>query len=238
MDEQHGPTGDDADDCCAGRSSTPGIGRSGHARRRSRPHARAHHRLPRARGSVGRSRPTSPTGRAPAARSAPTSRCACPATSTSATPARVAGRGGLRRAGPRPARRPAGRRHRAGHWREPLQGPSRRRLSVWTARWTSRSACRPIADAGRPRGAGQAHHGGAGLRRAHAGRGSPADGHRLRPAGRRARLSAARRSRTLPGGLLPSWPPSTPAGWPSASTTRRRRCRFLELSGDDFPETG
>ena len=41
----------------------------------------------------------------------------------------------------------------------------------------------------------------AGLRRAHARRGPPAAGHRLRAAGRRARLPAARRPRALPRGL-------------------------------------
>ena len=70
----------------------------------------------------------------------------------------------------------------------------------------------------------QPPHGRAGLRRPHAGRGPAADGHRLRPAGRRARLSAARRPRALPRGLRRSAPPTTRAAWPTASSTRRRRC--------------
>ena len=47
----------------------------------------------------------------------------------------------------------------------------------------------------------QADRGDRGVRRPPARRGPPADGHRVRPAGRRARLPAARRPRALPGGL-------------------------------------
>ena len=110
-------------------------------------------------------------------------------------------------------------------WREPLRGPRRGARSASTARSTSqRPPARPPPHAGRARRARAPHHRRAGVRRAHAGRGPPADGHRLRPAGRRARLSAARRPRALPRGLRRSAPPSTRAAWPSASSTRRPRC--------------
>ena len=71
--------------------------------------------------------------------------------------------------------------------------------------------------------------------RAAAGRGPPADGHRVRPAGRRPRLPAARRPGALPRGLPRASRPSTRGAWPSSSAARSSRSeRFLELSGDGF----
>jgi hypothetical protein len=75
-------------------------------------------------------------------------------------------------------------------WREPLQALAEAPVGV------DRSVelqVRLPAHARRPRRARQAHHRRARVRCAHAGRGASADGDRLRPAGRRARLSAARR---------------------------------------------
>src|SRR4051812_23462549 len=59
---------------------------------------------------------------------------------------------------------------------------------------------RTLAEGRAPR-ARPSPHDRAGGRRAAAGGGPPADGHRVRPAGRRARLPAARRPRALPRGL-------------------------------------
>ena len=86
-------------------------------------------------------------------------------------------------------------------WREPLRGAHRgrgRRRPLGRAR---RPPARPPPDAGRARRARAPPDRRAGLRRAHARRGPPADGHRLRAAGRRPRLPAARRPRALPRGL-------------------------------------
>ncbi len=79
-------------------------------------------------------------------------------------------------------------------WREPLQDIAEAQRRRRPLRRPAGAPARPPPHAGRPRRAREAHHRGARVRRPHAGRGPPADGHRLRPAGRRARLSAARRS--------------------------------------------
>ena len=109
-------------------------------------------------------------------------------------------------------------------WREPLRDIAEAQVGVDRSRRPRGPPARPPAHAGRARRARAAHHRRAGVRRAHARRGPAADGHRLRAAGRRARLSAARRPRALPRGLRRAAPPTTPAAWPSASSTRRPRC--------------
>ena len=62
------------------------------------------------------------------------------------------------------------------------------------------------------------------LQRAPARRGQAADGDRLRAAGRRPRLPAARRPGALPGGLPRRTPPSTRAASASSSAARSSRC--------------
>src|SRR4051794_11470610 len=66
---------------------------------------------------------------------------------------------------------------------------------------TAVCAARPPPAAGRAGGGGEAARGRGGAGGRAAGRGPPADGHRLRAAGRRACLPAARRPGALPGGL-------------------------------------
>ena len=148
------------------------------------------------------------------------------------------GRGALRR---------AGRRRCATRWPAPTpcfdlaraaRGPRAVARRGRPADRPRRPPARPPPAARRARGARQADRRDRRVRRAAARRGPAADGHRVRPAGRRARLPAARRPRALPRGL------------PRARRRARARVgerlaqqeasveRFLELSGDDFPEAG
>ncbi len=107
--------------------------------------------------------------------------------------------------------RPAGRGRRLAHRRRPLDRDQRHAAGL-------------SADAGRARGARAPADGRPGVRRAHARRGSPAAGHRLRAAGRRARVPAVRRSRALPGRFPRRGPPITRGAWPTGWPTRRPRC--------------
>ena len=206
MDEQHGdrpartPTS-----CCAARSSTPRPSVAvAHARRRPGAGRGADRRLPRPRPTSARSRPTSPTaprGAGSAIGADELLRVPCDLDLGDAGDPRR-GRGGLRRAGPRAARRAGRRRHRAGRLARAARASSRRRqVGVDRSVDARRCACPPTGSCRSRSSRPSAHHRRAGVRRAHAGRGPPADGHRLRPAGRRPRLPAARRPRALPGGL-------------------------------------
>ena len=141
-----------------------------------------------------------------------------------------------RRRGPRGGRAPvrrAGRARCATRWSAPTpcwtSGASRWR--TWrTTRCASTAAmqldlapARAPADADRAGGARRSRSWSPPVCGARAARrGPPADGHRLRPAGLRARLSAAGRPRALPGGLPRARRRRTPARWPSSSAARRR----------------
>ena len=86
-----------------------------------------------------------------------------------------------------------------------------------------RAPARPPPHAGRADRARAAHARRRRLRRAHARRGPPADGDRLRPAGPRPRLPALRRPRELPRGLRAARRRPRPPHRRSGSTTRRPR---------------
>ena len=134
------------------------------------------------------------------------------------------GRGGLRRAGAHAARRARRGRHRPRRLARAARGPRRGRGRHRPLRGARRAAARAAAHAAGARRPRAAHHRRARLRGADARRGPPADGHRLRPAGRRPRLPAARRPRALPGGLRRARGRARARGPPSASTTRRPPC--------------
>ena len=146
------------------------------------------------------------------------------------------GRAALRRAGRRAARRAGRRRHRARHLARAARGaPARARRGRPPDR-PRRPPARPPAAAGGARAPETRHGGDRRVRRASARRGPAADGDRLRPAGRRARVPAARRPGALPGGLPGASRPSTRAS--AGERLRHQEAsveRFLELSGDDFP---
>ena len=147
------------------------------------------------------------------------------------------GRGALRRAGARAARRARRRRHRPRRLARaaggPRAAPRRRRPPV---ELDVRLPAHRL-HAGRARRARAADHRRRRLRRADARRGPPADGHRLRPAGRRPRLPAARRPRALPGGLRRARRRARPPAGERLDQQEASVERFLELTGDDFPET-
>ena len=202
-----------------------------------------------------RSRSSSTAG-ATSARSRPTSRTAAAARARRSAPDELLrvpcdldlaarrgprrGRGALRRAGrARCATRSSAPTPCSTIWREPLEdlaGDARRRSTAAIALDVRLPA--PPAAARRARRARAADRRHRRLRRAAARRGPAADGDRVRAAGRRARLPAARRPRALPRGLPRARRRARAPRWPSGSTARRPRSqRFLELSGDDFHES-
>ena len=187
-----------------------------------------------------RSRPTSPTA---ARRGQRDRRRRAPARPVRPRPRRRRrprrGRGALRRAGRRAARR-------AGWPPTPCSPSGRSRSRTLRARRVDvdrRIALDVRLPAHRLLPAAlvapdQQHRRAAGVRRADAGRGPPAAGDRVRPAGRRPRLPAAGRPRALPRGLPRAAPPSTRAA-PAERLEQQEASveRFLELSGEDFHET-
>ena len=243
MEHEQGRSATTPTSCCGGRSSTP--------RRRPRspcgsaasPSPRPDRRLPRPRATSGRSRPTSPT----AARGAGSAvgadellRVPCDLDLGDAEDREEAERA-VRRAGrARCATRCVAADTVLTIWREPLEELVADARRASTARSSSRSGCPAHRlHAGRARRARAPADRRAGVRRAPAGRGPAADGHRLRPAGRRARLPAARRPRALPGGLPRARRRARAPSWPSSSSTRRPSVRrFLELTGEDFAQAG
>ena len=149
------------------------------------------------------------------------------------------GRGALRRAGARAARRDRRRRHRARRLGRPARRGDRRRRRDRALDRARRAPARAPPDARRADRAGAAHARRRRLRRAHARRGPPADGDRLRPAGPRPRLSAVRRPRALPRGLRAARRRARPPDWsPRLDHQEASVQRFLELNGDDFHRTG
>ena len=162
MDDQLGPAGDDADDLLRRALIDPeasvavALRVGGLALTRG-----ADDRLPRPRGprdDPDLRRPRRRAARASAIGADELLRVPCDLDLGDAG-TRERGRGGLRRAGPRAARRAAGGRHRARHLARAAAGAARRRPSASTARWSCRCACpahRLHAD--RAGGARQAHH--------------------------------------------------------------------------------
>ena len=149
------------------------------------------------------------------------------------------GRGALRRAGRRAARRAGRRRHRARHLARAARGPRGLARRGRPPRRGSTSACRRTGCCpprwSRPSGGWSSPPSAAPGRSPRAARrwGSSAPSRTSR-ASTRCPTTPSAASRTS----SPS-PPSTRAGWPSGSIARRPRVeRFLELSGDDFHETG
>ena len=146
------------------------------------------------------------------------------------------GRAALRRAGRRAARRAGRRRHRARRLARAARGPRAhdrvdvdRRLEL-DVRLPAHRLLPAALVAPEQQIVVTAVCGARAARR-----GPPADGHRLRAAGRRARLPAARRPGALPRGLPRARRRARAPRWRAARRARRPRSqRFLELSGDDF----
>ena len=151
----------------------------------------------------------------------------------------------VRRAGRRDARRAGRRRHGARHLARAARATSHSRVEV-DRRIGLGVDCPPTGCCPPRWSRREADRGHRGLRCAPARRGPAADGHRLRAAGRRARLPAARRPRALPGGLPRASPPSTradgraapPPGGVGAALPRALGRRLPERPGRPAPPAG
>ena len=124
-------------------------------------------------------------------------------------------------------------------WREPFEDLVARPRARRPPAQARRAPARPPAAADRARLAREADRRDRRLQRPAARRGPPADGDRRRPAGRRARLSAARTTRSA-ASRTSSQLAAEHARELAEQLGRQEASvqRFLELSGEDFHQTG